>query len=494
MAQSSDRLTPFEAEVAGRFGILPNFFRSANAAPELIQNLWSFAKAGYLDNPIPAVFKERLFVALSRFCPARYCIVRHVGFLLGHGRPAGDETTFAHSIDEVVQLLKRPTPWNRDMPPVYVRLEGLKQPLVNWPEPQTELEDLIFACAAVVFAEPARGESARLALVHVLGPRHFEYLIGFLAFIRTAHYWTILHPEIETEEDMRTLMRDHEELSALLLEDPQSDRCEMGERLFDELKALRDLNEREELQKAKNELEEKDRHKDKFIAMLAHELRNPLAAIRAAADAMGRMKLTDHRVELLRQRLDRQSTIMTRMLDDLLDAARIATGKISIQLENIDLRDILRDVIGENGEHAKTAGIRFEFAISEIPCPVRADCVRLSQIIDNVLANAFKFTPDGGRVMVRLFAEGGSALLRIEDSGVGFDRKLAERLFEPFVQEEQQMARINGGLGLGLAISKSLVELHRGSISRGGCRPESGSIFIVELPGLDRKPSVPHRR
>ena len=82
----------FDAEVAGRFGILPNFFRSAQAAPELLEQLWGFAKAGYLDNPIPAVFKERLFVWLSRFCPMRYCIVRHVGFLLGneHGRAAGD--------------------------------------------------------------------------------------------------------------------------------------------------------------------------------------------------------------------------------------------------------------------------------------------------------------------------------------------------------------------------------------------------------------------
>jgi len=171
MAQSPDRVTAFEAEVADRFGILPNFFRSANAAPELIQNLCSFAKAGYLDSPIPAVC---LFVSLSRLCPARYCIVRHVGFLLGHGRPAGDKTASVHSIAEVVKLLKRLTPWDRDMLSVYARLEALKQPLVNWPETQTELEDLIFACAAVIFTEPARGESARLALVHALGARHFE--------------------------------------------------------------------------------------------------------------------------------------------------------------------------------------------------------------------------------------------------------------------------------------------------------------------------------
>jgi hypothetical protein len=270
MEQSSDRRTQFEAEVAGRFGILPNFFRSARAAPELIEHLWSFAKAAYLDNPIPSLFKERLFVVLSRLCPVRYCIVRHVGFLLGHGRPAGDANAPSHSIAEVMQLLKRPTPWNRDMATVYSRLEGLTEPLADWPEPRTEMEDLIFACTAVVFTEPSRAEVARLALLKALGPRHFEYLSGYLAFIRTAHYWTILHPEIETEEDMRILMRDHAELARLLIEDQEADRCDMGARIFDELTALRELNERQELKKAKAALEEKDRQKDQFIAILAH--------------------------------------------------------------------------------------------------------------------------------------------------------------------------------------------------------------------------------
>ncbi len=117
-----------------------------------------------------------MFVTLSRLCPVRYCIVRHVGFLLGHGRPAGDADAPADSIAGVIQLLKRPTPWNRDMESIYARLEGLTEPLANWPEPRTEMEDLIFACAAVVFTEPARGETARLALLKALGPRHFEYL------------------------------------------------------------------------------------------------------------------------------------------------------------------------------------------------------------------------------------------------------------------------------------------------------------------------------
>ncbi len=126
----------FEAEVAGRFGMLPNFFRSAQAAPELIRELWGFAKAGYLDNPMPAVFKERLFVWLSRFCPMRYCIVRHVGFLLGHrhGHAAGDASAVPQTIEQVVRLLRRPTPWQRDMTSIYGRLGEPAAVLEAWPD------------------------------------------------------------------------------------------------------------------------------------------------------------------------------------------------------------------------------------------------------------------------------------------------------------------------------------------------------------------------
>lgn len=480
--EQPDRQIAFEDEVKGRLGILPNFFRSARAAPELIQQLWSFAKAGYLDNPIPALFKERLFVTLSRLCPMRYCIVRHVGFLLGRGRPAGEAGLAPHSIDDVIQLLKRPTPWQRDMPSIYARLGGLAEPLVSWPESQSEMEDLIFACAAVSFIEPARGESARLALSKALGPRQVEYLIAFLAFIRTAHYWTMLHPEIETEEDMGTLLRDHEDLARLLMEDPEADRCEMGARLFDELTSLRELHEREELTQAKDALEEKDRQKDQFIAILAHELRNPLTAIRAAADALGLMKLEDPKVERLLERLDRQSMVMTRMLDDLLDAARITSGKTSMQIADIVLNDLLCEIVGENEDRVRAAGIGFEFEISSLPCPVKGDRVRLRQIIDNLLSNAIKFTPAPGRVSIRLRAGEDSAIVRIEDTGIGFDSSLANKLFEPFIQQEQPLHRVNGGLGLGLAISKKLAELQDCSLSGESPGPGRGATFTLTLP------------
>ena len=147
-----------------------------------------------------------------------------------------------------------------------------------------------------LLSNAARSERARRAVIRAIGVRRFEFFSGCLAFIRTAHYWTVLHPEIESEDDMLSLLRGQEELAKLLLEDAEADRCEMGERAFEELTTLRDLHERQELEKAKKALEEKDRQKDEFIAVLAHELRNPLATIRASADALARLKIPDERI------------------------------------------------------------------------------------------------------------------------------------------------------------------------------------------------------
>jgi signal transduction histidine kinase len=397
----------FETEVANRFGILPNFFRSAAAAPELIQQLWGFAKAGYLDNPMPSVFKERLFVWLSRFCPMRYCIVRHVGFLLGreHGHSSGDTAATPQTVADVVRLLRRPTPWQRDMTLVYQELDRLVSPIETWPDSDSELEDAIFACAAVMFVEPARSEKARESLIRAVGARRFELFSGCLAFIRTAHYWTMLHPEIETEEDMLSLLQQQEGLAKQLLEDPEADRCEMGERLFDELTALRQLNERRELEKAKQALEEKDRQKDRFIAALAHELRNPLATIRSCTDAMTLIRVPDERVSALVQRLDRQTTALTRMLDDMLDVSRIALGKLSIQMEPVCVQQLLKEIGEEQRARLTHAGLTLKTDIIDEDCSTNSDRVRLRQVIDNLFSNAIKFTPAGGTVHLSLVKE-----------------------------------------------------------------------------------------
>ena len=133
-------------EVEDRFGVLPNFFRLAPEAPEITANLWGFAKFGYLDNPFPPLFKERLFVYLSRFCEVRYCIARHVGFLAGLGHPAGDRHCPPETVEQVVRLICRELPRGEELEPQLAHLESCESPLIDLPEVDTPTEVAIFAC------------------------------------------------------------------------------------------------------------------------------------------------------------------------------------------------------------------------------------------------------------------------------------------------------------------------------------------------------------
>jgi hypothetical protein len=212
-------LGPFHRDVTRRFGLVPNFFMSAPEAPEILEKLWDFAGSAYLDNPIPSLFKERLFVFLSRFCQVRYCIVRHCGFLVGYGYSSGDASAPPQTIGQVLRLLKVLPPWRRELEPIYERLAAFKTP-PDWPNSDSELEDGIFAAAAVIFVQPGNSARARDVLRPALGGRRFEYLMALLAFIRTAHFWTVVHPGLKIEDDMRTLMSEEKELASLLLQDP----------------------------------------------------------------------------------------------------------------------------------------------------------------------------------------------------------------------------------------------------------------------------------
>jgi hypothetical protein len=212
-------LGPFYREVARRFGLVPNFFMSAPDAPEIVEKLWDFAKSAYLENPIPSLFKERLFVFLSRFCRVRYCIIRHCGFLVGYGRSSGDADAEPQTIEQALKLLKAPPPWRRQLDPVYHGLTTIRTP-IDWPVPDSEAEDWIFAASALIFVEPTKSERAHKALRQALGGKRLEYLLALLAFIRTAHYWTTVHPGLKIEDDVRELMSSHKELAHLLLQDP----------------------------------------------------------------------------------------------------------------------------------------------------------------------------------------------------------------------------------------------------------------------------------
>ncbi len=239
---------------------------------------------------------------------------------------------------------------------------------------------------------------------------------------------------------------------------------------------------REQLKETQRQLREADQQKDQFLAMLGHELRNPLAAIRGASDLLKIMNHDAATTQKVQSILERQTSHMAKLLDGLLDVSRIARGKVVLEKESIDLAKLCREVIADRSAHLRTDELRIETVIPDAALWVDGDGVRLAQVIDNLFTNACKYTDQGGRVVVSLERDGTEALLTVSDTGIGIDPELLPHIFELFRQTPQGLNRSLGGLGLGLSLVKGLVELHGGEVKAYSEGRGKGARFEVRLP------------
>jgi signal transduction histidine kinase len=225
--------------------------------------------------------------------------------------------------------------------------------------------------------------------------------------------------------------------------------------------------------------------KDEFLAMLGHELRNPLAAIMNAsevlelADRTSAKQMADDARAIIR----RQSGHLARLTDDLLDVGRVMRGKITLERKPIDLAGVAQSVLNTLGNSGRLS--QYKLALSLEPVWVDADPIRMEQIVANLLTNAVKYTPPPGTIAVTVKREGGEAVFRVRDSGLGIEADLLPRLFELFVQGERSLDRSQGGLGIGLTLVRRLTELHGGRVEAASDGPNLGSEFIVRLPAID---------
>jgi signal transduction histidine kinase len=237
------------------------------------------------------------------------------------------------------------------------------------------------------------------------------------------------------------------------------------------------------------ETAEANRAKDEFLATLSHELRNPLAAIGNAVAALDRLAPGgDDPAGRLRQIIHRQTHHLARLVDDLLDVARAATGKIALSRRPVDLGELASACLRSLRESGRTQRHRITFRAESVI--VDADPTRLAQVIGNVLDNAVKFTPSGGSVDVDVLREDKEAVLRVTDSGIGIAPEMLARIFELFTQVEQTIDRSLGGLGIGLTLSRRLVEMHGGTIAAASDGHGRGARFTVRLPvELGKTPS-----
>ena len=230
------------------------------------------------------------------------------------------------------------------------------------------------------------------------------------------------------------------------------------------------------------ELREADRRKDEFLAVLAHELRNPLAPL---TNALHILRLSDDLppgVEKLRDIMETQVGHLVRLVDDLLEVSRIAGGKTELRREPVELSSIVRTAVETSRPLIEAAGHQLAIQVAPEPIVLDADPVRLAQVLSNLLNNAAKYTDTGGQLWLTAALEAGSAVLTVRDNGAGITVDMLPHVFDMFAQVEQTRTKAQGGLGLGLAVSRTLVELHGGTITAQSDGPGCGSQFVVRLP------------
>ena len=248
-----------------------------------------------------------------------------------------------------------------------------------------------------------------------------------------------------------------------------------------------------ELKQAEQALVARDVQKDEFLATLAHELRNPLAPIKTGLELLARVGHEAAKRERLVGMMDRQLDHLVRLVDDLMEVSRIASGKLELRRERVDLRDVARLAVEGCQQQLDRAGHRLTLVLPPGPMPVLGDTMRLVQAVSNLMRNACKYTDPGGHITLTVSGDGdgdetlgmvGSARIDVQDDGLGIPAEMLERVFDMFAQVNRTLDRAQGGLGIGLALVRSLMRLHGGDVRAASAGPGSGSRFTIELPQL----------
>jgi len=248
------------------------------------------------------------------------------------------------------------------------------------------------------------------------------------------------------------------------------------------------LAEQDKLTQLTSELQAADRRKDDFLAMLGHELRNPLAPISAGAQLLEKLPPGDPRVKRTSEVITRQVGQMTRIVNDLLDVSRVTRGLITLDRTPLDLADVVAAASEQARPLIESRGHTLKTFLPTAPVWVVGDTARLVQVLGNLLTNAAKYTPNGGRIEVRLVADGAEALLQVSDDGMGIPPDLMPEIFDLFTQGSRGADRGQGGLGLGLALVRSLVELHGGTVRADSAGAGRGTTLSVRIPRLATAP------
>jgi signal transduction histidine kinase len=489
-------LSAVRARIADRFGLVPSFFMMARAEPPIVESMFSMVEFTYFDAPLPALFKERLFTYVSRFCAVPYCMARHCAFLVGCGNVSGDPDTVGISVAEAVALLKTPFPDAAAREELLLALRAVPDELESWPDPRSALSEVVFIAAAVVFVMPQEHTPLLAELERVLGARYYNYLMLFLGFIRFAHFWTESHPQLRVEDDIGRLLSEQRALaewvtgySVHVEKEVAHAKAELRElELLREraAKSERDVVDlREEVTARTRDAQvalAESRAKATFMTTLGHELRTPLNAVVGYTELLeaGLGGALDDKGLMYLARIKATARQQQQIIEEILSFARLDGGRETVRSEVVSMEALVNELCAVIIPLAEARGLTFTTHIANAPARFTADAGKVRQILLNLLGNAVKFTP-AGAVELSVVALHDTLVFTVADTGPGIRPEDRERIFEPFTQLDDGKTREYGGTGLGLAITKRLVELLQGDI-RAQARDGGGSAFVVALP------------
>lgn len=615
--------TEIKAEIEDKFGFFPPFFSPALQNSQVLENLWQQTLIAYINNPLSAVFKEKLSAYLSRFCSVPYCMICHSCTL----RPLG---LGAH---EVLALLESPPPIEEEIDKHLDILAKHPSLLTELPPPHSALEESLLVCSIFIFLEREDADIYRTQLRRILGWDNYQHLAAFAAYVKTCHVWMEANPEVSYEADKR--VQDH--FAALVAQEPalaeffrtykqrvkrermnraieqaelaerrrnmavlresedryrrlvelspdtiliqcegkivfinsagakllganspdeligesvlnfvgESDRPRVQERI-NQLQAgnavplieetcirldgtkvsvesvaspftyqgkpaaqvvVRDISDRKAAEKEKSELlareqaarteaEKANRSKDEFLAVVSHELRSPLNAIMGWAKLLRSRNFDAATTHKALETIERNATVQNQLIEDLLDISRIVHGKIKLKLCPTDLASVITAALDTVHLAAAAKNIQLVTHLDKNSL-VAGDAHRLQQVVWNLLTNAIKFTPQGGLVEVQLKVVSQYVQISVRDTGKGIAAEFLPYVFNRFRQADSTSTRSHGGLGLGLAIVRQLVDMHGGTIDVASPGEGLGATFTVTLPILEARcddaaqPSMP---
>ena len=462
MHSSYQPKSKFEQEIEERLGLLPNLFLSAPAAPEVLQRFWMEGRDAYLDNALPSLFKERLVVYLSRFCSARYCVMRHAGYLLGgvHGYAAGDASAAPHTIEQVVALL-------RYLPPTAANLQAALPVLLatpatqpSLPAPDEPLEQALFVACGAIYLQPEHNQRARDAVQHVMGRQWSAQAFSLMAYIAKLHFWARLHAEIAIEPDMRALLDEEPELARLLHRSEDELPAPLGQHSCAPVPDA-----------AQSAPDVRNARHQRFISLFSHELRNPVSAISAVSDLFQMVGVADDRLRSASNILHRQVHALGATLERMVDLSALLFGEVQLARAPVAIDDVLSDVLRNLAPRLHEKGVTVEVQPADARSFVMGDAARLAQLFDSLVQHALKVSKPPRPLQIAMVTNAHQVMVAVTDHGPGFE-----------VSPLLGTAGGQGSNNVALMMACAIAELHHGSVGAVSAGPGQGATMTATLP------------